>query len=229
MRLAPAIAALIAMASGWQYHLKSSLSKRHEAKSEDAISSTKKETPNTLVTSDKAKSSPPRSVTSDQFDPSIANAQALIDRGLVDAGAQMLEKLIEQDPTDTQALMEMAMIYTMDLKEPQRARLILERVLDVNPHHRAALNELELLYKELDAVDDGLSLLELKAQQHPDSLEIQYTYGRLLASSNPSAAIPWLQRATFIADQKEQALDQLAATALRAGNVALAVKSWSKR
>lgn len=181
-----------------------------------------------LTKAESRNSLPSPSVPLDQLEPSIANAQALIDRGLLDDGARMLEKIIDQSPTDTQALMEMAMLYTIDLKEPQKARLILERVLDINPHHRAALNELELLYRELNMIEDGLSHLETKAQEHPDSLEIQYTYGRLLASSNPAAAIPWLQRATFIADQKEQALDQLAAAALHAGDIRLAIKSWSE-
>ena len=140
----------------------------------------------------------------------------------------MLEKLIQQDPNNTQALMEMAMVYTLDLKEPEKSRQILERIIDVNPSHRAALNELELLYKELDAVEDGLALLELKAQQYPESLEIQYVYGRMLSSSDPRAAIPWLERAVKIPDQKEQALDQLASAALRAGQIGLAVKSWSE-
>lgn len=168
------------------------------------------------------------STSADLSQPSIKNAQTLIDNGLVSEGTVMLERLIEQDPTDTQALMEMAMVFTLDLKEPQKARQILERILDVNPQHRAALNELELLYRELDAVDDGLALLELKSQQYPDSLEIQYVYGRMLSSTDPVAAIPWLQRATLIADQKEQALDQLASAALRAGQISLAVKSWTE-
>lgn len=168
------------------------------------------------------------SPSADLSQPSIKNAQALIDSGLINEGSAMLEKLIEQDPTDTQALMEMAMVFTLDLKEPQKARQILERILDVNPQHRAALNELELLYRELDAVDDGLALLELKSQQYPDSLEIQYVYGRMLSSTDPAAAIPWLQRATFIVDQKEQALDQLASAALRAGQISLAIKSWTE-
>ena len=165
---------------------------------------------------------------SDTNDVSIQNAQALIDRGLVQEGAAMLEKIIDADPSNTQALMEMAMVYTLDLKEPQKSRQLLERIIDINPQHRAALNELELLYKELDSVEDGLALLAQKAEQYPESLEIQYVYGRMLATSDPTAAIPWLQRATFIADQKEQALDQLAAAALRSGNVALAVKSWAE-
>ena len=50
----------------------------------------------------------------------------------------------------------------------------------------------------------------------------------MLSSTDPAAAIPWLQRATFIADQKEQALDQLASVALRAGQISLAIKSWTE-
>lgn len=160
--------------------------------------------------------------------PTAGEAQSLIDRGLIAEGRSMLEKIIELDPSNTQAMMELAMIYTLDLKEPSKSRDILEKILDINPSHRAALNELELIYKELGAVDHGLELLQLKAQQHPESIEIQYLYGRLLAAENPAGAIPWLERATQILDQREQALGQLAGAALRAGQTDLAIKSWTE-
>jgi len=160
--------------------------------------------------------------------PTASEAQSLIDQGLIAEGRAMLEKIIELDPSNTQAMMELAMIYTLDLKEPVKSRDILEKILDINPSHRAALNELELIYKELGAVDQGLELLQLKAQQHPESLEIQYLYGRLLAAENPAGALPWLERATKITDQREQALDQLAGAALRAGKTDLAIKSWTE-
>ena len=99
--------------------------------------------------------------------PTASEAQSLIDQGLIAEGRAMLEKIIELDPSNTQAMMELAMIYTLDLKEPAKSRDILENILDINPSHRAALNELELIYKELGAVDQGLQLLQLKAQQHP--------------------------------------------------------------
>ena len=160
--------------------------------------------------------------------PTASEAQSLIDQGLIAEGRAMLEKIIELDPSNTQAMMELAMIYTLDLKEPVKSRDILENILDINPSHRAALNELELIYKELGAVDQGLELLQLKAQQYPESLEIQYLYGRLLAAENPAGALPWLERATKITDQREQALDQLAGAALRAGKTDLAIKSWTE-
>ena len=160
--------------------------------------------------------------------PTASEAQSLIDRGLIAEGRAMLEKIIELDPSNTQAMMELAMIYTLDLKEPAKSRDILEKILDINPSHRAALNELELIYKELGAVDQGLELLQLKAQQHPESIEIQYLYGRLLAAENPAGALPWLERATQIPDQREQALDQLAGAALKAGKTDLAIKSWTE-
>lgn len=223
----------MAVGLAWYYHVAGlsnadrRAARRLDQKNKQAFvpPPTKPASPGTSVdeTSTKTTSNP-----IDSSEPSIKKAQSLIDSGLINEGSAMLEKLIEQDPTDTQALMEMAMVFTLDLKEPQKARQILERILDVNPQHRAALNELELLYRELDAVDDGLALLELKSQQYPDSLEIQYVYGRMLSSTDPVAAIPWLQRATLIADQKEQALDQLASAALRAGQISLAVKSWTE-
>jgi tetratricopeptide (TPR) repeat protein len=228
----PAFVVSLILGAAWQYRINQSTTtdRRHAGRTDSASID--------ITTNLEADSRPPsksddqlnaeKQVTNDSDQVSIQNAQSLIDRGLVQEGAAMLEKLIEADPANTQALMEMAMVYTLDLKEPQKSRQLLERILDINSQHRAALNELELLYKELDAVEDGLAWLAQKAEQYPESLEIQYVYGRMLASSDPNAAIPWLQRATFIADQKEQALDQLAAAALRSGNVALAVKSWAE-
>jgi tetratricopeptide (TPR) repeat protein len=222
------------LGAAWQHHVKeTSSADRRSSRRSDASALQQDKTTNlnapSLAPSDLEQELKAETQASpDVNEVTIQNAQSLIDRGLVQEGAAMLEKLIEADPSNTQALMEMAMVYTLDLKEPQKSRQLLERILDINPQHRAALNELELLYKELDDVEDGLALLAQKAEQYPESLEIQYVYGRMLAASDPNAAVPWLQRATFIADQKEQALDHLASAALRAGNVHLAVKSWAE-
>ena len=163
----------------------------------------------------------------EHFIGTIADAQALIDHGSIQDGAQMLEEIVRQDPGNTQALMELAMVYTLDLKDQSKARTILERVIDVNPNHRAALNELELVYKELGAVDDGLALLNLKTQQYPDSLELRFAYGRLLAEKDPASAITYLEQATKILDLREEAYDQLAVAALKSGQLELAIKSWT--
>jgi tetratricopeptide (TPR) repeat protein len=229
----PALVVSLILGAAWQYRINQSTStdRRQAGRTDSAsidITTNLEADSHAPSKSDAQFNAEKKQVTNDSDQVSIQNAQSLIDRGFAQEGAAMLEKLIEADPANTQALMEMAMVYTLDLKEPQKSRQLLERILDINPQHRAALNELELLYKELDAVEDGLAWLAQKAEQYPESLEIQYVYGRMLASSDPNAAIPWLQRATFIDDQKEQALDQLAAAALRSGNVALAVKSWAE-
>jgi len=224
------LVAILALGAAWYHHVANNKSPGDRRHSRRSVLTSKNIAKNSVQAVDEndSKTSKSADMLSDLSQPSIANAQALIDNGLIQEGSTMLEKLIDQDPGNTQALMEMALVYTLDLKEPEKSRHILERIIDINPSHRAALNELELLYKELGAVDDGLALLELKSEQYPESLEIQYVYGRLLAISDPEAAIPWLERATQIGDQKEQALDQLAATALRSGQIGLAVKSWTE-
>ncbi len=158
----------------------------------------------------------------------IADAQTLIDRGSIQEGAHILEEIARQDPANTQALMELAMVCTLDFKDSAKARSLLERVIDINPNHRAALNELELVYKELGVVEDGLALLQLKTQQHPDSLELSFAYGRMLAEKDPAAAIASLEQGTKIPDLREEAYDQLAVAALKAGQIELAIKSWTE-
>ena len=159
---------------------------------------------------------------------SMPEAQALIDSGAFEQGAAILEGIVRREPHNTQAMMELAMVYTLDFKSPTKARQILEKIIDVNPDHRAALNELELVYNELGAQTDGLAVLQLKTEQHPDARELQFVYGRMLAASDPEAALPWLQRATEIPDSREQAFNELALAAVKAGKTQIAIDAWIK-
>ena len=162
------------------------------------------------------------------IDPMMAEAQSLIDKGSIAEGTAILEDIVRREPHNTQAMMELAMVYTLDYKAPIKARQLLEKVVDINPNHRAALNELELLYGELGAQADGLAWLHLKTEQNPDALELQFAYGRLLAGTDPEGAIPWLVKATQIPDDREHAYNELAAAALKAGKVTMAIESWTK-
>lgn len=157
----------------------------------------------------------------------VDEAIALIDRGQTQEGVALLLRLSALDPNNTEILMELAMAYSLDLKEPAKARATLEQIIAINPNDRAALNELELVYGELGAYDQGLSFLDLKIQQNPTSLELQFVYGRMLASSDPKAALSWLKNATKIIDLRENAFNQLAMTALRVGDIPLAIESWT--
>ena len=165
---------------------------------------------------------------SSSVDPLMAEAQALIDKGAIAEGVAILEDIVRREPNNTQAMMELAMVYTLDYKAPVKARQLLEKVIDVNPNHRAALNELELLYNELGAQADGMAWLHLKAEQFPEALEVQFAYGRMLANTDPAGAIPWLIKATQIADDREHAFNELATAALKAGKLSMAIESWTK-
>ncbi len=160
--------------------------------------------------------------------PSIADAQALIDKGMTSDAIAALESLIQREQTNTQAMMELAMAHTLDRKDPATARPILEHVLDINPNHRAAINELELVYRELGTTDEGIEFLKFKSQQNPNSLEIQFACGKLLADKNPGDALPWLENALAINDLKEEVLDQLASAAFRVGQTDRARKAWNE-
>lgn len=157
----------------------------------------------------------------------VSEALSLIDRGRTQEGVALLLRLASLDTNNTEILMELAMAYSLDLKDPAKARMALEQIIEINPNYRAALNELELVYGELGAYDQGLAFLDLKIQQNPNSLELQFLYGRMLASSNPKASISWLKNATKIIDIRENALNQLAIAALKSGDIPLAIESWA--
>ncbi len=160
--------------------------------------------------------------------PNISEAQALIDQGLTTDGIAALQEILKQDPSNTQAMMELALAYILDRKDSAAARPVLEHILDINPNHRAALNELELVYRELGSTQDGIDFLKLKSQQNPQSLELQYACGRLLADKNPGEALPWLQNALAISDLREDVLDHLGSAAFRVGQTERARAAWQE-
>jgi tetratricopeptide (TPR) repeat protein len=158
----------------------------------------------------------------------IIEALSLIDHGSTSEGIALLERLSAIEPNNTEVLMELAMAYTLDLKNPLKARTALEKIVDINPNYRAALSELELVYCELGLVEQGLAFIDLKIQQNPDAKELQFLYGKMLAISDPEAAIVWLKNSTAIIDIREDVLNHLAMAALSTGNLQLAIKSWSE-
>ena len=50
----------------------------------------------------------------------------------------------------------------------------------------------------------------------------------MLAEKDPAAAIASLEQGTKIPDLREEAYDQLAVAALKAGQIELAIKSWTE-
>ncbi len=165
---------------------------------------------------------------SDQHESPLATARALIESGHVDDAIREFERVLAGNPSDTTALMELAMAHILDRKNPAAARPLLERIIQVDPTHHAALRELEVIYEELNMMDDGREFIRLKAEQNPASKQLRLTYGKLISGTDPAQALQWLQTAADDPDVREEALDAIAAAAIAAGKKNIAKEALIK-
>jgi predicted Zn-dependent protease len=175
------------------------------------------------LSSDKSKSP-----SHEHLEESIIRARQLIDQGRHQEALSLLNKLSNENPTDTSILMEIAVLHILDLKDSQSALPILEQIVTIQPDHRAAIRELEVVYRELNHNDEGRDFVLHMTQRHPDSMPLQLLYGKLIAEKNPQASITWFQNAATDPELHEEALDLIVSSALASHNRNLARETLQK-
>jgi tetratricopeptide (TPR) repeat protein len=129
------------------------------------------------------------------FNPDVQAAIDLIDNGQVQEAVDKLKEILAKDPTNEQALVEMAMIQLLDLKNSGEAINYLQKVVGVNPDNRIVISELVSLYEEDGRVEEGLSFLR-GSMNNQNSGEINYGIGQLLSmQGRTDEAISHLEKA----------------------------------
>jgi tetratricopeptide (TPR) repeat protein len=162
-------------------------------------------------------------------DPDIQKAIQAIDSGNVTDAVALLEGVLKRDPRNEQALVELAMVYMLDLKQPNEAIGYLQRALDVNPENKVVMSELVSLYEEEGRVDDGLSYLMEQAATHPQSPELAYGIGQMLSiQGREGEAIPYLEKAAQSTDNPVRAYRDLAEAYSRSGDPDRAIEAYGR-
>lgn len=157
----------------------------------------------------------------------VRDAQQLIEHGEPGAAVAILEEILKENPNDTQALMELAMIQILDLKNTERARQLLEQLIRTEPTHRAALNELINIYADPLRVDQGLQFLKSQFEFAVDPSELHYAYGRLLSQSGRAdEALSHFDQAKGLKDIQDQVYVDAAQAAIQTGNYEKAFESY---
>ncbi len=160
----------------------------------------------------------------------LSRAIALIDTGNPQEAQAILEAVLQEDPKNEQALVELGMIHLIDYRSPNAALPFLEDALKVNGSNKIVLSELVGIYEELGQTEQGLSFLTgLYETQHgngPLSLGI----GQILAGQGREAdAIPYLEAAAESSDNDaEFVLPSLADAYSAAGNPEKAVSTYKR-
>ncbi|MEZ4741789.1 MAG: tetratricopeptide repeat protein [Bdellovibrionota bacterium] len=136
----------------------------------------------------------------------------LIDAGNAVQAQLLLEGILEKDPNNEQALVELGLIHLIDFRAPDAALPLLERALTVNAGNRVALSELVGIYEETNSADHGLDfLLGLQQSGSVSNSSLNLGIGQILVGQGRSTdAIPYLENAAKAADADEFAVEELA-------------------
>ena len=173
--------------------------------------------------------------TAEQTEPTtdklIKQAVALIDGGDPETALDILEKILDDQPNNERALIEISMIHLIDYRNSRAAVPYLERAFKVNPNNRMVLAELVGSYSEHDNVDTGINYLQSLQEKtnNESSAYISLGIGQLLlADGREDEALPHLEKAVDGMPNSPELLSSLADTHSAAGNSDKAVETYRK-
>ncbi len=162
-------------------------------------------------------------------DPQVQKAIALVDQGKVADAMKVLDEVLAKDPRNEQALVEMAMIHLLDLKQPDSAMGYMQKVVEINPTNQIVLNELVSLYSEQGRVDDGLNYLMDLAEKKPGSSDLSYSIGQMMSlSGREQDAIPYMEKAAQSPLHQTRAFRDLGETYSHMGDVDKSLEFYDK-
>lgn len=165
----------------------------------------------------------------DPFDDEINRAISLIDNGSVQEAISVLDGILKKDPRNEQALVELAMINLLDLKQPEAAMGYLQRVVEVNPRNQIVMSELVSLFEEQGRVDDGIAFMSDVFQKNPESTELAFGIGQMLSLQGRDAdAIQYLEKAASSPDNYVRANRELGEAYSRSGDPEKAIEAYNR-
>ncbi len=162
-------------------------------------------------------------------DPKVQKAIELVDQGRVAEATKLLDDVLARDPKNEQALVEMAMINLLDLKQPDMALGYMQKVVEVNPTNQIVLNELVSIYQDQGRVDEGLNYLMDLSEKKPGSSDLTYSIGQLMTlSGREQDAIPFIEKAAQSPVHQTRAYRDLAETYSHLGDPEKSVEYYDK-
>ncbi len=163
------------------------------------------------------------------YDPEVEKAISLIDSGNTAGAIALLEEILKKNPKNEQALVEIAMVHLLDLKQPELATGYLQRVVEINPQNQIVLSELVSLYEEQGKLDQGLSFMTDIYAKNPDSPDLSYGIGQMLSlQGRDSDSIGYFEKATQSPSNQVRAYRDLGEAYARSGDSDRAIESYDK-
>lgn len=162
-------------------------------------------------------------------DADIERAINLVDAGNIQEAQQLLEGVLKRNPRDEQALVELAMIQLLDLKQTAQAIGYLERAIDVNPQNMIVMSELVSLYEDQGKVDEGLAFMQEVQSRNPQSPELAHGVGQMMTlAGRDQDAIAYYEKASQSGAYQVRAYRDLAEAYGKTGDPEKAIDSYGK-
>lgn len=137
-------------------------------------------------------------------DEAVKEALKFVDSGDYKVAREKLEAIIKEHPDHLKAMTELGMVYLIDLREPEQALPLFEKVISVDPSNQLVVNELIGVYEELGRQDDGMIYLQSQLEKSPDNPSLSLGMGQMMMGQNrTSDAIPYLEKAIQFGNQPD--------------------------
>ena len=147
------------------------------------------------VSSPKKSKTPSQESTKSDPDDSYKQAMAFIEAGDYQSAKERLEAIIKENPDHLKALTELGMVYLIDLRQPDMALPLFEKVISTDPSNQLVVNELIGVYEELGRQEEGIGFLQGLMEKNPENSAVSLGLGQIfLGQSRTGEAIPYLEK-----------------------------------
>ncbi len=166
----------------------------------------------------------------DEIDDELIEVYDLIHDGQIEEAIQNLNILIKQNPSNYQAIEELAMVYLNHKNDKEKATSLLEQATSIDPNNDFATYELVELYIEQNDFQKGIDFLEeLYSNKSSDSPNLAHNLGDLyLQKGDLDTAISYFEIAQNNSKNSVQVLESLASAHLHKGNIDKATDLWEQ-
>ncbi|MEI8027360.1 MAG: tetratricopeptide repeat protein [Pseudomonadota bacterium] len=128
-------------------------------------------------------------------DDSYKEAMAFIEAGDYQSAKERLEAIIKDNPDHLKALTELGMVYLIDLRQPDMALPLFEKVISADPSNQLVVNELIGVYEELGRQEEGVGFLQGLMEKNPENSAVSLGLGQIFLGQNRTGdAIPYLEK-----------------------------------
>lgn len=136
------------------------------------------------------------------------HALSLLRDGALTQAQPIIETLIRRNPSDSDLLLNYAMLLT-DHGNPQDAARLLEGLTAKEPNNASAWNALGVALWRLDRIDNARDALGRAFAINPKDAHVLKNLGALLAKESPTDALPMLKEAALLLPDDQNALYNL--------------------